>query len=94
MQEFGFDSDELTKMKRQRTDLVPCNFDYNNEINPCQYPPCLEDEDNLKCVRYTLDYCRLHDDRGCVIMLPLIMTKLTSSQYQTVQDMASMFETS
>lgn len=93
-EEFGFDSDELTKMKRQRTDLVPCNFDYNNEISPCQYPPCLEDEDNLKCVRYTLDYCGLHDDRGCVIMLPLIMTKLTSSDYQTVQDMASMFETS
>lgn len=93
MQELGFNPDELEEMERQGTDLIPCNFDYNNEKSPCKFPPCIKDEENLKCVRYTLDYCGLHEDRGCVIMLPHMMTKLTSSDYQKVQGMAPTFET-
>ena len=73
------------------TDKIPCSFDYNNEKNPCRYPPCVENEQEMKCIRYTMDYCLHYDDRGCVVMLPQMMNKLASADYKEIQQMPSEF---
>lgn len=89
LQELRLGFDELNKIEEQGA--VPCSFDYNNEKNPCRNRWCLEDESDIRCVWYTLDYCVHYDDRGCVIMLPHMMNKLASSDYKEIQQMPSEF---
>lgn len=86
-QEFGLKFDEVGGTNKR-----PCNFDYNNEKNPCQHSSCLEDDTDTRCIRYTLDYCRHYDDRGCVVTLPQMMNKLASAEYNEIQQMHPEFQ--
>lgn len=90
-EELGLNSDEIDKIEGQLPDLVPCNFDYKNKKCPCRYQPCIEDEEDLRCVKYSLDYCVHYEDRGCVIMLPHMMNKLSASDYQQIKQKPSEF---
>ena len=68
-----------------------CHFDRTNEKSPCHYRLCLENDEDKRCIRYVLDYCFHYEDRGCVVELPALMNKLSSSAYGDIKQMASEF---
>jgi lysine-specific demethylase 8 len=70
----------------------PCDFDRSNLKSPCQYKPCLEDDEVLNCVRYMLDYCAAYEDRGCVIKLPHLLNKKSKEEYKEIKEMNSDFK--
>ena len=53
---------------------VSCSFDKTNKKSPCHFPAC-DDEDDLKCVKYVLEYCGAYEDRGCVVNKPQFLNK-------------------
>lgn len=52
---------------------------------------CFKDDNNLKCVRFVLEYCAVFEDRGCVSVLPHLLNKLYSSDYQDIIKLESDF---
>ncbi|XP_070541818.1 uncharacterized protein [Ptychodera flava] len=86
MADYHFESDNyeteanvgLADDEEEHIDLY-CDFDEKNPDNPCDV--CTEG-DEAECVRQTLDYCSKYDDRGCVIMLPQLINRLSRSEYE------------
>ena len=70
---------------------LPCDFDRQNVKSPCSFEPCQEDEEDLKCVRYILDYCEVFQDRGCVIHLPHLLNKLDKGKYEELKSLETDF---
>ena len=93
----------MKKAKLSRKDLsqgiegdiasqLPCDFDRENLKSPCYFKQCQMDEEDLKCIRYILDYCGKFEDRGCVIQLPHLLNKLAKIDYKTLKSMESDFD--
>ena len=75
-EEVRFDRSSLhNKINAQlETEEAPCFFDRANKKSPCHYSPCQNEED-LKCVKYVLEYCGAYEDRGCVVNKPQLLNK-------------------
>lgn len=70
---------------------IPCDFDRENIKSPCHFKACQKDDNDLKCLRYMLDYCWVFEDRGCVIQLPHLLNKLTENDYSRLKGMETEF---
>ncbi|XP_006812090.1 bifunctional peptidase and arginyl-hydroxylase JMJD5-like [Saccoglossus kowalevskii] len=58
-----------------------CEFDQDNPHSPCE--TCF-DEEEPDCMKIILEYCSKYNDRGCVIMLPQIMNRLSQKEYRRI----------
>ena len=70
---------------------LPCDFDRENLKSPCYFKPCQRDDNDLKCLRYLLDYCGAFQDRGCIIQLPHLLNKLEKNEYSILKSMETDF---
>ena len=70
---------------------LPCDFDRENMKSPCYFKQCQIDDNDLKCLRYLLDYCGEFQDRGCIIQLPHLLNKLGKSEYKVLKTMETDF---
>eukprot|EP00112_Aurelia_sp_Birch-Aquarium-sp1_P010423 Seg2224.2 transcript_id=Seg2224.2/GoldUCD/mRNA.D3Y31 product="Lysine-specific demethylase 8" protein_id=Seg2224.2/GoldUCD/D3Y31 len=70
------DIDQITKSVEKRKEMgeASCAFDKKNKKSPCHFRKC-EDEDDLVCVKYILEYCGQYEDRGCVVNKPQLLNK-------------------
>lgn len=51
-----------------------CSFDRTNKKSPCHFERC-DNEEDLKCIKYILEYCGAFEDRGCVVNKPQLLNK-------------------
>jgi len=70
---------------RSESDEAPCSFDKTNKKSPCHYRVC-DNEEDLRCVKYILEYCGLYEDRGCVVNKPQLLNK---RDYGEMMEMAT-----
>ena len=85
------DNPEGYKMKDKTgiREIFVCDFDYENLKSPCHYKACQKDDEDLRCVRYALDYCHEFRDRGCIVQLPQLLNKVGRKEYGIIQEMTS-----
>ena len=67
-------SANFERKPRSQSDEAPCSFDKTNKKSPCHFRTC-DNEEDLRCVKYILEYCGLYEDRGCVVNKPQLLNK-------------------
>ena len=69
---------------------VSCFFDKSNKQSPCHFKPC-DDEDDLRCVKYVLEYCGAYEDRGCVVNKPQLLNKKDFEEMAEMENSSPLF---
>ncbi|XP_078000854.1 uncharacterized protein LOC144453435 [Glandiceps talaboti] len=93
MSEYSFESSrDETHDDKDLTEDEACYFDGDNPKSPCEKDlECMEEDNELRCTKYVLDYCYHWEDRGCVTDLPQSLNRLSSVHFDELQDIQSSF---
>ena len=69
----------------------PCSFDKTNKKSPCYFERC-DNEEDLKCIKYILEYCGMFEDRGCVVNKPQLLNKKDLGEMMKISSSRPLFK--